>query len=72
MCEAWDEMKKDCKAEGMQAGLQKGLQEGLQKKAAEIAKNLLQENNISHETIAKCSGLPLDTVLALAQEMRSA
>ena len=64
MCEAWDEMKKDCKAEGMQAGLQK--------KAAEIAKNLLQENNISHETIAKCSGLPLDTVLALAQELRSA
>ena len=60
MCEAWDEMKKDCKAEGMQ------------KKAAEIAKNLLQENNISHETIAKCSGLPLDTVLALAQEVRSA
>ena len=68
MCEAWDEMKKDCKAEGMQAGLQ----EGLQKKAAEIAKSMLQENNISHETIAKCSGLPLDTVLALAQEMRSA
>ena len=68
MCEAWDEMKKDCKAEGMQAGLQ----EGLQKKAAEIAKNLLQENNISHETIAKCSGLPLEAVLALAQELRSA
>ena len=60
MCEAWDEMKKDCKAEGMQ------------EERKTIAKNLLQENNISHETIAKCSGLPLDTVLALAQEVRSA
>ena len=68
MCEAWDEMKKDCKAEGMQAGLQ----EGLQKKAAEIAKSMLQMNKLSHEDIAISSGLPLDTVLALAQEMRSA
>ena len=68
MCEAWDEMKKDCKAEGMQAGLQ----EGLQKKAAEIAKNLLQMDKLSHEDIAISSGLPLDTVLALAQEMCSA
>ena len=64
MCEAWDEMKKDCKAEGKE--------EGHQEKAAEIAKNLLQMDKLSHEDIAISSGLPLDTVLALAQEMRSA
>ena len=68
MCEAWDEMKKDCKAEGMQAGLQ----EGLQKKAAEIAKRMLQDNHLNYDKIAEYSGLPLDTVLALAQEVRSA
>ena len=68
MCEAWDEMKKDCKAEGMQAGLQ----EGLQKKAAEIAKSMLQDNHLNYDKIAEYSGLPLDTVLALAQEVRSA
>ena len=68
MCEAWDEMKKDCKAEGMQAGLQ----EGLQKKAAEIAKSMLQDNHLNYDKISEYSGLPLDTVLALAQEMRSA
>ena len=60
MCEAWDEMKKDCKAEGMQ------------KKAAEIAKSMLQDNHLNYDKIAEYSGLPLDTVLALAQEMRSA
>ena len=64
MCEAWDEMKKDCKAEGMQAGLQK--------KAAEIAKSMLQDNHLNYDKIAEYSGLPLDTVLALAQEMCSA
>ena len=64
MCEAWDEMKKDCKAEGMQAGLQK--------KAAEIAKSMLQDNHLNYDKIAEYSGLPLDTVLALAQEVRSA
>ncbi len=72
MCEAWDEMKKDCKAEGMQAGLQKGLQEGLQKKAAEIAKSMLQAGKLANEDISEYSGLPLDAVLALAQEVRSA
>ena len=68
MCEAWDEMKKDCKAEGMQAGLQ----ERLQKKAAEIAKSMLQAGKLANEDISEYSGLPLDTVLALAQEVRSA
>ena len=60
MCEAWDEMKKDCKAEGMQ------------EERKTIAKNLLQMDKLSHEDIAISSGLPLDTVLALAQEVRSA
>ena len=66
MCEAWDEMKKDCKAEGMQAGLQ----EGLQKKAAEIAKSMLQDNHLNYDKISEYSGLPLDTVQALERQLQ--
>ncbi len=58
MCEAWDEMKQDCKTEGRT------------ERSTEIAKNMLQEKTISCETVAKCSGLPLDTVQALARQLR--
>ena len=62
MCEAWDEMKQDCKTEGKA--------EGRMERSTEIAKSMLQEKTISCETVAKCSGLPLDTVQALARQLR--
>ena len=66
MCEAWDEMKKDCKTEGRA----EGKAEGRTERSTEIAKNMLQEKTISCETVAKCSGLPLDTVQALERQLQ--
>ena len=62
MCEAWDEMKQDCKTEGRA--------EGRAERSTEIAKSMLQEKTISCETVAKCSGLPLDTVQALEKQLQ--
>lgn len=66
MCEAWDEMKKDCKTEGRT----EGKAEGRTERSIEIAKSMLQEKTISCETVAKCSGLPLDTVQALERQLQ--
>ena len=49
-----------------------GRNEGMQKKAAEIAKSMLQAGKLTNEDIAEYSGLSLDAVLALAQELRTA
>lgn len=66
MCEAWDEMKKDCKTEGKA----EGRTEGRTERSIEIAKSMLQEKTIPCETVAKCSGLPLDTVQALERQLQ--
>ena len=50
----------------------KGRTEGEIKKATEIAKNMLKAGKLANEDIAEYSGLPLDTVLTLAQELHSA
>ena len=47
---------------------EEALEEGEQKKALETAKNMLI-NNISLEMTAKCTGLPLEQVLALQKEI---
>ena len=47
---------------------EEALEEGEQKKALETAKNMLI-NNISLEMVAKCTGLPLEQVLALQKEI---
>ena len=56
-------------AEGKQIGLQEGLEQGLtqgaEQKAIETAKNFIQKN-IPLETIAECTGLPLEKVQELA------
>ena len=44
--------------------------EGAEQKAIEAAQNLLREN-ISPETIARCTGLPLEKVLELQKELES-
>ena len=44
-----------------QAGLKEGRAEGARNKAIETARNMFEEN-ISAETIAKCTGLSLEEV----------
>ena len=47
---------------------EKALEEGEQKKALETAKNFLK-NEIDPNLIAKCTGLPLEQVMALQKEV---
>ena len=67
--------------EGMSKGLKKGMSKGLKqgitvsqergRNAAklETARNLLREN-VSEEVIARCTGLPLETVQQLAVKLK--
>ena len=52
--------------EGIALGEKRGLLTGEQKKAIETAKKMFEEN-IPAETIAKCTGLPLEKVNKLNQ-----
>ncbi len=61
------EMIQENREEGWAEGREEGLSQGKEEKALETAKNMLI-NNISLEMVAKCTGLPLDQVLALQKE----
>jgi len=56
----------DARRAGLKEGRLEGLAEGARKKAIDTAKKLLEEN-IPAETIAKCTGLPLEKVNKLNQ-----
>ena len=60
-------------AEGKQIGLQEGLEQGLsqgaERKAIETAKNMIHKN-IPLETIAECTGIPLEKVQELANNQQ--
>ena len=45
-----------------------GLAEGIEQKAIETAKNMIHKN-ISLETIAECTDLPLEKVIQLKEEI---
>jgi len=60
--------KKEGLQEGIQQGLQQGLQQGAQEKALETARMFLSEN-IPIEQVARCTGLPLETVEELAKKL---
>ena len=47
--------------DGVEKGISQGIQQGSQQKAIETAKNFLNEG-LSVELIARCTGLPIDTV----------
>ena len=51
---------------GMERGLEKGLERGAYQKALETAKSFLAEG-LPPEIVARCTNLPLETVLELAQ-----
>ncbi len=47
-----------------------GMAAGMQKKAVETARNFLQKG-INPEIIAECTGLPLEEVLKMAEELKA-
>ena len=52
--------------DGYEEGISIGLEQGAYQKALETAKNLLAER-LPPEIVARCTNLPLETVLELAQ-----
>lgn len=54
--------------EGREDGLSEGLREGQRRKALEDAENFLKAD-ISPEIIARCTGLPLEEVLRIAESL---
>ena len=61
---------RNSKEQGLQQGLQQGRQEGAQQKAIETAQNMLNEN-ISVETVARCSTLPIEKVQELKSQLEA-
>ena len=51
--------------DGVAEGIEQGIEQGAEQKAIETAKNLINKN-ISFETIAECTNLPLEKVQELA------
>ena len=54
--------------EGIEQGIEQGIERGEVKKALESAENFLRES-ISPEIIARCTGLTLEKVLELAENL---
>ena len=57
------------RAEGLKRGLKTGMQRGVHENAIANAKNFLRMNLGSPEQIAQGTGLPLEQVLALKEEL---
>ena len=55
--------------EGLEKGMEKGLAQGAREKARENASNLIKMNILSPEQIAQATGLSLEEVLALKEEL---
>ena len=58
---------KEGRAEGKAEGRAEGIAQGLSQGRIETAKNFLK-NKIDPSLVAKCTGLPLEQVLALQKE----
>jgi len=54
--------------EGISIGLERGLAQGAYEKALETARNLLSEE-LAPQMVARCTDLPLETVLKLEQDL---
>ena len=58
----------DARKAGLKEGMTRGRLAGIREKAIETTRNFLKKN-ISAETIAECTGLSLDEVLKIKQEL---
>ena len=61
--------QKEAFADGMNVGMEKGKLEGSQQKAIEAARSFIKMNILSPEQIAQGTGLPIETVRELADEI---
>ena len=52
-------------------GVAKGIEQGVQQNARENARNFLKMNLLSSEQIAQGTGIPLEEVLALKEELKT-
>ena len=64
-----EEAYEDGKRDGMNAGISAGIEKGAHDNAIETAKNMLNECD-SPEKVSRCTGLPLDEVQKLAEELK--
>ena len=62
----WAIKMADARYDGYDEGLSIGLEQGAYQNKLETAKNLLAER-LPPEIVARCTNLPLETVLELAQ-----
>ena len=60
----------DIMEEGKEIGIAIGKEEGRSEAKLEAARNLLMEN-VTEDVIARCTGLPLETVQKLAEELQA-
>lgn len=69
--EGFDKGRKDGLQVGLQQGLQRGIEQGLEQGAhqnkLETARNLLAEG-VASQIVARCTGLPMETIHQLIQE----
>ena len=67
----WDEeeFRRVMKREAYEDGMEEGLSLGSQKAARENARNFLRMDVLTPEQIAQGTGLPLEEVLALKEEL---
>ena len=64
-----EEAYEDGKRDGMNAGMSAGIEKGAHDNAIETAKNMLNECD-SPEKVSRCTGLPLEEVQKLAEELK--
>ncbi len=64
-----EEAYEDGKRDGMNAGMSAGIEKGAHDNAVETAKNMLNECD-SPEKVSRCTGLPLEEVQKLAEELK--
>ena len=62
-------IREEAEIRGLESGMQRGMEQGLQQKAEETAKNLLKMKLGTIEQIAQATGLNVDEVKKLADEM---
>ncbi|MBO4728898.1 MAG: hypothetical protein J5631_10800 [Spirochaetaceae bacterium] len=66
---SWSLHDSDVRHEGMKEGISIGEKRGEERAKLEAARNMLSEN-IPEETVSRCTGLTLETVQQLAEELK--
>ena len=65
-----EEAYEDGKRDGMNAGMSAGIEKGARENAIANARNFLKMNILNIEQIAQGTGLPLEEVQKLAEELK--